>query len=759
MRRYFKQAAALLTTFSVILMMGTGCAKSASGADSGKQASDTKSTAAEVSAAAEEGVLLAASGDYADMNSERQINKDVIYSKEQRKELARYGLNGISNVWVRGDKLYVESRTDNERFVLVSCNLDFTDAAILDGFEQSLDEAFAYAVSENGAVYVMHTTEYYYVSENRYTITTLSRREGNGELWSVTLKAEQPYGIYCVGERVVIFAGDGLWVYSGDGELEKTFKPWEDAEKAYSHSLAVLDENRVLLICGGSYGDYLREINLETGELVDYERPFWWECEYSCQAGYGYDVFITMESSVVGYNLGDSEYTEIMDCVASDINEGYSASVGLYSLGDGRFISVNDEATGSVYVMEKAAAADISDRIVITLGGNYMVRPVEGIGYEQILAAVKEFNKTNENYYVKIDEKYFDFGSTDIWRENKLDALISAVESGFAPDIILWEDGTVTLSSEIDAYKETLGLGLNGDEVISHADYCEKYLSESQENGTDNLWEPDGRSQSGAEGIVRRIPMGESVSTDLDGDGAAESLTVMVQESSDGTLVPVIQLNGNDYDEEAVKAMTGELVNPDSTYYYLVDLDTEDAWVEIALAAQGEDDYSETAFLRYNSGELFGIGKVSSGAPLTDDEEIKLITAGDGRIFGKSRVDILEKTWIMREWSLTNHADGSAELSEVIAEYYVLYPIRDFTEYSALIQDMTVYTDMDENSGTTVLREGTAVSPYQYYPDGRWVYISYIGGDGAWIKLTEEGILQPMGIGVEEISEYVRGLR
>jgi hypothetical protein len=267
------------------------------------------------------------------------------------------------------------------------------------------------------------------------------------------------------------------------------------------------------------------------------------------------------------------------------------------------------------------------------------------------------------------------------------------------------------------------------------------------------------RVQTGKEGIVRRIPYGETVSVDLDSDGALEKLTVMTVEGAENIRRPIVLINGNVFDREYVERLTCELVNLDRTYFYLVDIDTKDAWIEIALFTQGENDHPETTFLRYHEGGLLSIGSVATGPPLIDSGEVKLMSSGDGRIVGKSRVDIVEKAWIIREWYLVNGQDGSGEFVEEPARFYTFYPIRDLDEYLVVTQELPAYSQMDKNSEVTVLPVGTQIVPYYIYPKTGWLYCSCIGRHEVWLKLDENGWIAPIGIKVDSLSQYIEGLR
>lgn len=971
---------------------------------------------------------VVSSVDYIGVPEKHQLMKETIFRKIPQDALMQKGMIVVNDVWVINGKLYIFGETDKNKGMLISCDPDFSNVKVADEWYLNGGSRVGCAVGGDEAVYLLKKTVHNAVSPDQYWTWQLIRREEGEPQWAMDVGCQWAESVHCVGNRVMVFARDGLWIYNADGELVKTDKFWEEQETRGAVQAVPLDENRMLLVFSGAYGNYLREINLETGEIVDYEWPFWWEPRYHCQTGYGYDVFITMNSAVVGYNLGDLTYTEVMDCTASGLESAY---YNIFPLDDGRFFSVQSGLNvREMFVLEPESPENIENRIVVTMGGYYVADKVEGPGYGVLRETVDKFNANNDTYYLKLDDRFLVYSGREHWYEKKQKVLVEAIKRGDVPDILIWEDGTYSFAEGLENWLEDLYPWIDQDTELSQDDFYENMLkaysidgklcqitpslvirsmagrrsvigdvqswtiadlenlmseypvlvpgsdrpkdqyrdydvtSKSSylltlidlagerffdvSNGQCNFeteefvrwlklcgeetvkrvgqdlnvdssdqkklfgsqgvsWlssftyteanygeeivfvgapDEDGygsvvsgilpvgiytqsemkegawevirfllseqyqkdiqwslpirkdcieeraaeaevsedapvieliktvnrkeffndemkdivresseryfageisaevaakliqermdrylrsfeketesgkqRVQTGKEGIVRRIPYGETVSVDLDSDGALEKLTVMTVEGAENIRRPIVLINGNVFDREYVERLTGELVNLDRTYFYLVDIDTKDAWIEIALFTQGENDCPETTFLRYHEGGLLSIGSVATGPPLIDSGEVKLMSSGDGRIVGKSRVDIVEKAWIIREWYLVNGQDGSGEFVEEPARFYTFYPIRDLDEYLVVTQELPAYSQMDKNSEVTVLPVGTQVVPYCIYPQTGWLRCSCIGRQEVWLKLDENGWLDPIGINEDSLSQYIEGLR
>lgn len=192
---------------------------------------------------------------------------------------------------------------------------------------------------------------------------------------------------------------------------------------------------------------------------------------------------------------------------------------------------------------------------------------------------------------------------------------------------------------------------------------------------------------------------------DLDGDGknericaaflpAEEALVVEVA-SSDGE-VRTGRLGAYDIPQTAGRAqklgkedfdcavdLENGLVFPWTDRYYLVDMDKNDSYLELAFASEGPSADPTTDFVRFD-GQLKYVGCISSHL-----EEDTTTIAGDGIIWAKTRCDLIQTDWIIGKWQLVNgrleyQAPDEAEFLYAEGQYQGEMPVvagRDFTAW------------------------------------------------------------------------------
>lgn len=262
---------------------------------------------------------------------------------------------------------------------------------------------------------------------------------------------------------------------------------------------------------------------------------------------------------------------------------------------------------------------------------------------------------------------------------------------------------------------------------------------------------------------VTAVPMGQTISVDLDGDGNKESVTFgikgyegevsymearrhVVEDSMKRYFLQIDDtvLSGAEIDEE----YWGE--NPGFTTYYIFDINTGDKYKELGIYFNGPSGDPCTALYRYVEGRLYCVGTIQE-APLESDyswnsteyedvpylemvtkvnrEKFQITVPGDGSVWCGERTDVLETTGIVRKYELWNASFGKlAELKEIIRDRY------EFTSWKADRQkfnvrarvDFVAYTEpmdltAEENTENTVfIPKGTRISFYAYYPDNGW---------------------------------------
>ncbi len=123
-------------------------------------------------------------------------------------------------------------------------------------------------------------------------------------------------------------------------------------------------------------------------------------------------------------------------------------------------------------------------------------------------------------------------------------------------------------------------------------------------------------------------------SADLDGDGAAESVSLSIRTGAEFGTVRTLTVNG----------LSVDIVNDGNSaqpYFGIVDLNSADTFKEIALSDWGPSSDDTTVFYGWQNGALVHLGT-------TSDLWENMMFAGDGTFQADVRASVLD-TWFYRE--------------------------------------------------------------------------------------------------------------
>lgn len=234
---------------------------------------------------------------------------------------------------------------------------------------------------------------------------------------------------------------------------------------------------------------------------------------------------------------------------------------------------------------------------------------------------------------------------------------------------------------------------------------------------------------------------------DLDGDGETEKIYYSVEaQSMDANAVwtgpqVCLEIDGTRFFQpeqtNPTEAYGFWMENPDVDYYYIVDLDTSDSYLELALADWGSSDCLSTHYFRYVDNSLTYLG-CTSGFP--DDHTT--VFHGDGSLTAMNRLNVLQ-TWSgLRTFQLV---DGQLCLRE--GEF--CQPVLPEGWSVTLQQSITVYASPDLSAPTLVLQPSAVSFPST---DGEhWVEIRCADGSGGWAYFSDFSTLRS---GQESLSSY-----
>ena len=108
----------------------------------------------------------------------------------------------------------------------------------------------------------------------------------------------------------------------------------------------------------------------------------------------------------------------------------------------------------------------------------------------------------------------------------------------------------------------------------------------------------------------------------------------------------------------------------------------------------------------------------------------------DGEIKTKTRCDIMSTAAIETNWKV-NDAGFIEEIPQEVYNYSLdfTYPGKEDDYFAYLKENISVYSDMDEDSEETVMEPQNVCFPYT--DSENWVYVQGETGQGGWLCLAD----------------------
>ena len=202
----------------------------------------------------------------------------------------------------------------------------------------------------------------------------------------------------------------------------------------------------------------------------------------------------------------------------------------------------------------------------------------------------------------------------------------------------------------------------------------------------------------------RVIAQGNTVEKDLNGDGQQDKVLFGVNYSQeDYSAMITFQVDGKDVASDAVMEFPKE-------EYYLIDLDQNDNYIEIAILDYGPSDDPVTYFYRYlEDGNVIMLGSITD---LWSSESCSLIE--NGLIEGSTRLAPLQTWFASAHWKL--EGDKLEPLEEGM-----YYPYKTSMRGNNILKNVTVYEKMDQSSKKTVLTSADSPVIFVATDNKNWV--------------------------------------
>lgn len=255
---------------------------------------------------------------------------------------------------------------------------------------------------------------------------------------------------------------------------------------------------------------------------------------------------------------------------------------------------------------------------------------------------------------------------------------------------------------------------------------------------------------------------GNATQADLDGDKSQEEICFNIispepeiEVDEDGQEYAVcgettcsLTVDGKEY-ADILREQANYYVESPNCYYYLVDLDESDSYVELAVVDYGNNDYAVTIFLRYDKGELTYLGSIHD---VLESDSCKLF--GKGKLSAREHSNLLQTIDYIYDYQLV---DG--KIKEQPKDWYTIENDHISEEYQThkILKDVTVYTENNTDSHTRTLTPQDGAVIFVASDNSEWVQLKTEDGSIYYLHMTGMTEIDSAGV-TEDAMEIFENL-
>lgn len=284
--------------------------------------------------------------------------------------------------------------------------------------------------------------------------------------------------IFSDGKLIMNVSGNSSQLYVVNPETAQIESQCDLEEGGYVDYMFVGASGTLYFSSWGDNGPELKKLDIQTGKSEVVEFPFSDNLyNYSFSKGeFGYELLLVDSDSLYGYNIGDTEPTEICNFTNSDVVSNNRVPI---ILEDGRLLLAGydyETRENELLLLTKVDPAQAKEKYVITVAGRY-------IDYD-LKNALMKFNRTSEDYKVVFKEysKYDNESNEWTGSYQELDKDILSKDN--APDIILVDSYGMDYESYISkGVFADLEEYMDADETFNKDDYLTNVLEALKVNG------------------------------------------------------------------------------------------------------------------------------------------------------------------------------------------------------------------------------------------------------------------------------------
>lgn len=303
------------------------------------------------------------------------------------------------------------------------------------------------------------------------------------EIWRKSLIPENASADEYIYVRNLFEMGDGnvlmitnmsMDVYNSAGEAVSSIPAEENAN--YNNMFMNKDGNVCVTIWSDDYTKMsygvLDPATGKTGELQEMPGIF---NNYSVMgSGTKYDMLLSNNTGIYGFNLGDTDVTPIMNYINSDLPTTNLNSIT--EISDTQFLaSYHDDEYYKMHVamFTYVDPKDIPDKATITIACHYLNYDLRG--------RVIEFNKSSDEYRIVIND-YSQYSTNEDWQAGYTQ-LNNDILAGNVPDIMVLNDQMPVDSYIAKGLFADINEFLDKDTELNREDYFENVLNAYSTDG------------------------------------------------------------------------------------------------------------------------------------------------------------------------------------------------------------------------------------------------------------------------------------
>jgi hypothetical protein len=238
--------------------------------------------------------------------------------------------------------------------------------------------------------------------------------------------------------------------------------------------------------------------------------------------------------------------------------------------------------------------------------------------------------------------------------------------------------------------------------------------------------------------FVMSGPVGSTMSADLNGDESMDAIYYDASsDDSTGAMSSTLTINGKDFTsvlENDDRHLSPGASSNNGQQYFLIDLDTSDDYIELAIQDNGESNDCKTYFFRYNGKELNFLGCIYDELSFSSTN-----VPGDGTITANLPIQLLQTISGKATYKLDD--DG---FSLVPQDWYdINYAnIEDKYQNHNILKDVTVYTEPDTNSDKVTLTSADGPVSFPAADNNHWYKIKTANGKLYYLYLDQFSTLE-----------------